>query len=96
MFEIICVLILPVMLIVYYVIQRLVVHHSAMEVKLLMHDLIVEAMNKHDHDFDAWLHASSDIIACAASLCLIGISQLDLRKRQDQMMMSFLKVDIEK
>ena len=50
--EIICVLILPVMLIVYYAIQRLVVHHSAMEVKLLMHDLIVEAMNKHDRDFD--------------------------------------------
>ena len=52
MYEIICVLILPVMLVVYYAIQRLVVHHSAMEVKLLMHDLIVEAMNKHDHDFD--------------------------------------------
>ena len=52
MFEIICVLILPVMLIVYYAIQRLVVHHSAMEAKLLMRDLIVEAMNKHDHDFD--------------------------------------------
>ena len=52
MFEIICVLILPVMLIVYYAIQRLVVHHSRMEVKLLIHDMIVEAMNKHDHDFD--------------------------------------------
>ena len=50
MFEIICVLILPVMLIVYYVIQRLVVRHSNMEVTLLMHDLIVEAINKHDHD----------------------------------------------
>ena len=50
MFEIICVLILPVMLIAYYAIQRLVVRHSDMEVKLLMHDLIVEAMNKHDHD----------------------------------------------
>lgn len=34
----------------YYAIQRLVVRHSDMEVKLLMHDLIVEAMNKHDHD----------------------------------------------
>jgi len=52
MFEIICVLILPVMLIVYYAIQRLVVHHSNMEVKLMIHDLVVEAMNKHDHDFD--------------------------------------------
>ncbi len=52
MFEIICVLILPVMLIVYYAIQRLVVHHSRMEVKLLIHDMVVEAMNKHDHDFD--------------------------------------------
>ena len=50
MFEIICVLILPAMFIVYYAIQRLVVRHSNMEVKLLMHDLIVEAMNKHDHD----------------------------------------------
>ena len=52
MFEIVCVLILPVMLIVYYTIQRLVVHHSNMEVKLLIQDLVVEAMNKHDHDFD--------------------------------------------
>ncbi len=52
MFEIICVLILPVMLIVYYAIQRFVVHHSRMEVKLLIHDMVVEAMNKHDHDFD--------------------------------------------
>ena len=52
MFEIICVLILPVMLIVYYAIQRLVVHHSRMEVKLLIHDMVVEAMNKHDHDFE--------------------------------------------
>ena len=50
MFEIICVLILPAMFIVYYAIQRLVVRHSNMEVKLLMHDLIVEAINKHDHD----------------------------------------------
>ena len=50
MFEIICVLILPVMFIVYYAIQRLVVRHSNMEVKLLMHDLIVEAINKHYHD----------------------------------------------
>jgi hypothetical protein len=28
------------------------VHHSRMEVKLLIHDMVVEAMNKHDHDFD--------------------------------------------
>ena len=52
MFEIVCVLILPVMLIIYYAIQRLVVHRSNMEVKLMIHDLIVEAMNKHDQDFD--------------------------------------------
>ena len=52
MFEIVCVLILPVMLIVHYMIQRLVVHHSNMEVKLLIQDLVVEAMNKHDQDFD--------------------------------------------
>ena len=52
MFEIVCVLILPVMLIIYYAIQRLVVNHSNMEVKLLIQDLVVEAMNKHDQDFD--------------------------------------------
>ncbi|WP_156485288.1 hypothetical protein [Synechococcus sp. MIT S9508] len=52
MFEFINVMILPVMLIVYYAIQRLVVHHSAMELKVLMHYLIVESMHKHAHDFD--------------------------------------------
>ena len=52
MFELVCVLALPVMLIVYYAIQRLVVHHSNMETQLLIHDLVIEAMNKHAHDFD--------------------------------------------
>ena len=52
MYEIVSVLILPVMMIVYYAIQRLVVHHSNVEAKILILDLIVEAMNKHDHDFD--------------------------------------------
>ena len=51
MFEIFCVLMLPLMLIVYYVIQRLIVHHSRMETQLLIHDLVIEAMNKHDSDF---------------------------------------------
>lgn len=51
MFEIVCVLVLPVMLIVYYLIQRVVVHHTSMETQLMIHDLVVEAMNKHDHDF---------------------------------------------
>ena len=52
MFEIFCVLMLPLMLIVYYAIQRLVVHHSGMEAQLLIHDLVIEAMNKHDNDFN--------------------------------------------
>ena len=52
MYAILCVLILPIMLIVYYAIQRLIVRHSRMETKLLIHDLVVEAMNKHEHDFD--------------------------------------------
>ena len=51
MFEIVCVLVLPVMLIIYYLIQRVVVHHTSMETQLMIHDLVVEAMNKHDHDF---------------------------------------------
>ena len=52
MFEILCVLMLPLMLIIYYAIQRLVVHHSGMETQLLIHDLVIEAMNKHDNDFN--------------------------------------------
>ena len=52
MFELVCVLALPVMLIVYYAIQRLVVHHSNMETQLLIHDLVIEARNKHAPDFD--------------------------------------------
>jgi len=41
-----------VMLLVYYLIQRLVVHHSQAETVVLLEELVVEAMNKHDHDFD--------------------------------------------
>lgn len=52
MFEILCVLILPLMLMTYYAIQRLVVHHSRMETQLLIHDLVIEAMNQHDRDFN--------------------------------------------
>ena len=52
MFEFINVLILPVMWIVYCAIWCLGLHRSAMELKLMMHDLIVEAMHKHAHDID--------------------------------------------
>ncbi|QBE69371.1 hypothetical protein SynWH8101_1789 [Synechococcus sp. WH 8101] len=52
MYEITCIAVLPVMLVVYYVIQRTVAHHSRLETRLMIHDLVIEAMNKHDHDFD--------------------------------------------
>lgn len=52
MFEIFCVTIFPLMLIVYYLIQLLIVHRSPHEVNGMLRDLVVEAMNKHDHDFD--------------------------------------------
>ena len=52
MFEIVSVLILLMMLIVYYAIQRLEVHRSAIKVKSMMHDLNVEAIHKHARGFD--------------------------------------------
>ena len=52
MFEIVCVTIFPLMLIVYYLIQLLIVHRAPREVNGMLRDLVVEAMNKHDHDFD--------------------------------------------
>ena len=52
MFEIVCVTIFPLMLIVYYLIQLLIVHRPPHEVNELLRHLVVEAMNKHDHDFD--------------------------------------------
>ena len=52
MFEIVCVTIFPLMLIVYYLIQLLIVHHSPHEVNQLLRHLVVEAMSKHDHDFE--------------------------------------------
>ena len=52
MFEIVCIAVLPVMVVVYYTFQLLVVHHSQAETVLLLEELVVEAMNKHDHDFD--------------------------------------------
>ena len=53
MFEIVYVLILPLMLLMYYAIRCLVVHHSAMGVKLLMYDLIVEDMHNQGRIFDS-------------------------------------------
>lgn len=50
--EIVCVAVLPVMVLVYYLIQRLVVHHTQAETVLMLEELVVEAMNKHDHDID--------------------------------------------
>ena len=52
MFEILCVTIFPLMLIAYYLIQLLIVHRSPREVNGMLRDLMVEAMNKHDRDFD--------------------------------------------
>ena len=54
MFEIVCVAVLPVMVMVTVccLIQRLVVHHIQAETVVLLEELVVEAMNKHAHDFD--------------------------------------------
>ena len=52
LFEIVAVAVLPVMVLAYYVIQRLVVHHTRAETVLMLEELVVEAMNKHDHDIE--------------------------------------------
>lgn len=52
MFEILCIAMLPVMVVVYVLIQRLVAHHSSAETWLMFEELVVEAMNQHDRDFD--------------------------------------------
>ena len=52
MFLIACASILPILLIVYYTIQRTAGHHSRKETGTMIKDLVVDAMNKHDHDFD--------------------------------------------
>ena len=39
-------------LIVYYTIQRTAGHHSRKETGSMLKGLVVEAMNKHDQDFD--------------------------------------------
>jgi len=52
MAELVCIVMLPVMMIVSYLIQRLVPHHSQLETELMNKDLVIEAMNKHDRDFD--------------------------------------------
>ena len=40
------------MVLAYYVIQRLVVHHTRAETVLMLEELVVEAMNKHDQDIE--------------------------------------------
>lgn len=52
MFEILCFAVLPVMIVMYVLIQRLVAHHSSAETWVMFEELVVEAMNKHDRDFD--------------------------------------------
>ena len=44
--------VLPVMMVVDDVIQRMVAYHSRLETRSMIQDLVVEAMNKHDHDVD--------------------------------------------
>lgn len=44
--------VLPVIMVVDDVIQRMVAYHSRLETRSMIQDLVVEAMNKHDHDFD--------------------------------------------
>ena len=50
--EIVAVAVLPVMLLAYYVIQSLVVDHTNSETVLMLEELVVEAMTKHDHDIE--------------------------------------------
>lgn len=52
MFEILCVLVFPVMLITFCAIQMLIVHRSPGEVNGMLRQMVLEAMNKHDRDFD--------------------------------------------
>ena len=52
MFLIACLSILPLLLIVYYTIQRTVGHHSRQETRHMIQHMVVDAMNKHDQDFD--------------------------------------------
>ena len=47
-----CLGILPLMLIAYYTIQLTAGHHSRQETRHMIEDMVVEAMNKHDKDFD--------------------------------------------
>ena len=52
MFLIACLAILPLLLIAYYTIQRTAGHHSREDTRRMIQDMVVEAMNKHDQDFD--------------------------------------------
>jgi len=52
MFEILCVTIFPLMLVVFCLIQLLIVHRSPLEVNGMLKQMVLEAMNKHDHDFE--------------------------------------------
>ncbi len=47
-----CTSILPILLIVYDMIQPTAGHHSRHESRTMIKELVVEAMNKHDQDFD--------------------------------------------
>ena len=52
MFEIVCVLVFPAMLIAFWVIQLAIVHRSPREVNAMLRQMVLEAMNKHDRDFE--------------------------------------------
>ena len=52
MFEILCVLVFPAMLIIFCLIQLLIVHRSPAEVNAMLKGLVLEAMSKHDRDFE--------------------------------------------
>lgn len=51
MYEIVCILAMPIMLVTYYVIQRFVAHRSGKEVNSMIVELIKEAMNKHENQY---------------------------------------------
>ena len=51
MFEILCVTIGPLMLVVFSLIQLLIVHRSPHEVNGILKPMVIEAMNKHGRDF---------------------------------------------
>ena len=52
MFEILCVLVFPVMLMAFCAIQLAIVHRSPREVNAMLRQMVLDAMSKHDRDFD--------------------------------------------